>query len=279
MVKKIFGLFLMAVLVCPVFSWEAKHKESRIIRKNLTFTSPTKSQKLEVDNIYGSILLKGYSGNEVKAVIKKTIFGKDKKNLELAKDEVELEISQKNNVISFYVDGPFRCRQNSCFRKYRVQYDFELQVPEKTEVCLKTVNHGNIRVQNINNDFDVRNVNGKIYMTGINGAGNARTVNGKVEVNFRTNPQSDCAFKTINGNLELFFPVSPSADFYFKTLNGEIYSDYKVEYLPVTAGQGKRKNGKYIYKSNRFQGVRIGKGGPTIKMDTLNGNILISKKN
>ena len=276
--KKLLGLSFIVFLICPGFSWEAKLKESKIIRKNLTFTSTSKTQKLEVDNIFGSIQLKGYGGKEVQAVIKKTISAKDKDNIDLAKDEVELEISQKNNIISFYVDGPFRCRRNSSCRKYRVQYDFEIQVPQNTEVCLRTVNNGDIRVQNLTKDFSVRNVNGKIYMDGIRGSGDARTVNGKVEVNFTANPRNNCHFRTINGNLELFFPSIPSADFYFKTFNGEIYSDYQVEYLPATAGKGKRKNGKYIYKSNRFQGVRIGKGGPTIKMDTLNGNILISQK-
>jgi len=111
----------------------------------------------------------------------------------------------------------------------------------------------------------------------MDGSGNAHTVNGKVSVFFSRNPKSDCSFRTINGNVELSFPGRISADFLLKTFNGKIYSDYEVEYLPVSPVKGTRKNGKWVYKSSRFQAIRISSGGPNIKMDTLNGNLLIAK--
>jgi hypothetical protein len=49
--------------------------------------------------------------------------------------------------------------------------------------------------------------------------------------------------------------------------------------LPVqSSATEERKNGKYVYRSNASVGVRIGAGGPEIKMDTLAGDILINKK-
>ncbi len=44
------------------------------------------------------------------------------------------------------------------------------------------MNHGNIVVQSVDGDFDVRNVNGLIDMTDVAGSGKARTVNGPVKV-------------------------------------------------------------------------------------------------
>jgi len=37
----------------------------------------------------------------------------------------------------------------------------------------------------------------------------------------------------------------------------------------------KTKDGKFIYKSNDFFGVRVGDGGPELKFDAFNGDIRI----
>jgi len=63
-----------------------------------------------------------------------------------------------------------------------------------------------------------------------------------------------------------------------KTFNGDAYSDFLFTYLPSRAAVQGRHKGKYVYKSDRFIGVRIRKGGPEIKIDTLNGDILIAKR-
>jgi DUF4097 and DUF4098 domain-containing protein YvlB len=158
-----------------------------------------------------------------------------------------------------------------------VQFDFELKVPIETSLYLKTVNEGDIRVENVKGEFEVKNVNGGITMNEIAGAVEARTVNGEVKVVFIRKPESACSFRTINGDLEISFPKNLSADFRLKTFNGDIYSDFPVTYLPAKAPVQDREKGKFVYKSDRFFGVRVGKGGPEIKLDTLNGNILITQ--
>jgi DUF4097 and DUF4098 domain-containing protein YvlB len=151
-------------------------------------------------------------------------------------------------------------------------------MPHQTDVYLKTVTDGDISVQNVEGAFEVKNVNGKIEMTDVNGSGEAHTVNGKVEVLFSQNPQSACSFSTVNGMVEVSFRENLSADFRLKTFTGDAYSDFPFEYLPSRAAKEGRYKGKYIYKSDRFIGVRISKGGPEIKIDTLNGDILIAKR-
>lgn len=82
----------------------------------------------------------------------------------------------------------------------------------------------------------------------------------------------------VDGNIEVTFLEDLSANFRLKTFNGDAYSDFPFSYTPAKPAVQGRKKGKYVYKSDRFIGVRIGKGGPEIKMDTLNGDILIAKK-
>lgn len=278
----ILTLFLMVFLLEAGDFEKFTVKKSETINKDLAFKGGTQPRTFEIDNVFGFIHLEGYSGKTVKFTAKKTIKAKSEEKIQKAQKEVKLDISTEGNSIRVFVDGPFRDEKGHINWRtretgYIVQYDFEVKVPHKTALSLKTINKGDILVSDIQGDFEVRNVNGGIRMKEVIGSGDAHTVNGKVLVDFVKNPASDCSFHTINGKLDIVFRPGLSADFLLKTFNGKMYSDYPATYLPAKMGKGQRKGGKYIYKSNSFQDIRIGKGGPTIKMDTLNGNIYITK--
>jgi hypothetical protein len=274
-------IFMLLIAVLLTEAGDFKVKENSSVEKNLAFEGGKKYQSLVLDNIFGNIIVEGYNGKIVKLTAEKTIHAKSKEKLENAKKEVKLKITTDGNAMSIIVDGPFRQedgRVNWCRDLgYTVKYDFQLKVPHKTALTLRTVNDGDVKVSNVQGDFDIHNVNGLLQIDKIAGSGTAHTVNGKVQVDFVKNPKSDCSFHTINGKVDVRFRPGLSADFKLKTFNGEIYSDFPATYLPSNPGKGKREGGKYVYKSSRFQGIRIGKGGPKIKMDTLNGNIYITK--
>ena len=276
------AVFLIGIITLAAESFRFEEKEE--IRKTLKFQDPSKPKELFVDNIWGSIEVVGYRGKEVKLLVHKTTKGRNKEKIQKAKEEVELEITEEGNTIDIYVDGPFRdCNKRRRWRNwqnpgYQVHYDFEFKVPHKTDLYLKTVNSGDIEVNNVEGEFEVKNVNGRIKMSEVAGAGDAHTVNGNVKVLFSRNPESDCSFRTVNGDVEITFRPNLSADFLLKTFNGNAYTDFSVSYMPVKKSVSKRHKRKYVYKSNRFFGVRTGKGGPEIKFDTLNGDILIDKK-
>lgn len=276
-------MILLGFLITYSSAWSLKIKETEKIQKSLKFSDPLKPKSLFIDNIFGSINIIGTNANEVKIKALRTIKGRTRQKIENAKKEVNLEISEKDNALEIFVDGPFRYPDNTirwnCEKSgYTVQYDFEIHLPHKTDIFLKTVNNGDIAVQSIEGNFLVENVNGKISISGISGSGNAHTVNGEVKILFNKNPLSDCSFRTLNGDIELSFPQKPSADFMVKTYNGDIYSAFEVTTLPSTPVTPIIKNGRFSYRSNRFQGIRIGKGGPQIRMNTFNGDILIAKK-
>jgi DUF4097 and DUF4098 domain-containing protein YvlB len=195
---------------------------------------------------------------------------------------VTLEIFEEDDVIELYVDGPFRDRRKrevnwkgSKHEGYKVIYDFEIKVPKDCALELSTVNEGDIVVELVEGDFDVHNVNGEIDMKGIGGSGDVYTVNGKVLLEFDENPKEDCSFGTINGDVHLYFQPKLSADFYMKTMNGEAFTDFEVSSLPGRVKTSNSKNGKSVYKVARMSGVRAGKGGPTIELNTLNGDMFI----
>jgi DUF4097 and DUF4098 domain-containing protein YvlB len=151
-------------------------------------------------------------------------------------------------------------------------------VPRQARTVVSTVNNGDVRVDQIDGDFDVSDVNGGISMTGIGGSGDVHTVNGPITVRFAKNPTKPSSFRSVNGELDAYFPQDLSADLSFKTFNGQIFSDFEVSARPTQTAEAERRDGKYVYRSNRFRGARAGNGGPELSFDTLNGNVRLHKE-
>lgn len=249
------------------------------IRETLSFIDSAKRGEVRVDNIFGSISVTGTNRHDVAMLAHQTIKAVSQEKVVQARKEVKLDIYREENLIDIYVDGPFR--EERARRRdpgYRVHYDFEIQVPRETELSLKTVNNGDIRVESVQGKFEIHNVNGEISLKAIGGGGTAHTVNGEVTAQFIIHPEHDCSLHTINGDIKTTFPRNLSADFRLKTFNGDAYSDFPYTSLPADAPEIRRKDGKFIYKSSRFSKIRIGKGGPKINMDTLNGDLLINQR-
>jgi hypothetical protein len=251
-------------------------------RETIRQTLPA-AARLEVDNVHGYIHVSGYSGSEIQIVAEKTIQADTADRLEAAKRDVKLDVSRSGDTLVLFVDGPFRCHcednrwgvHDHGDRGYWVNFDFDIKVPAATFLKLGTVNRGDVRVENTTGDFDIGNVNRGIEMTDVSGSGRVHTVNGGIKVLFTKNPASECAFNTVNGSIETSFRPNLNANVWIKTFNGHAYTDYDVTALPRTISAGERHDGKFVYRSNDFNGVKIGSGGPDMKYDTLNGSIRI----
>jgi hypothetical protein len=273
--------FLIASSARDRFGEDFQEMEKEVIQKNLDFSNPAAAKSLNVDNVEGSIQVTGYDGAAIQLDIAKTIRARSKDDLNLAKKEVELKISEQNNRIDLYVDGPFRCQDGSRRSRrlfYRVNYDFQLKAPRNCDLDLRTINNGDIRVESVDGKYDIENINGKIEMNEVAGSGRAHTINGGVKVLFNRNPSGDCSFSSLNGNVDVAFRPNLSADCWFKTFNGGAYSDFEIRPLPQPVAEPERRNGMFVYKSNRFFGGRIGDGGPQIKFDAFNGNIHVTAR-
>jgi DUF4097 and DUF4098 domain-containing protein YvlB len=151
-------------------------------------------------------------------------------------------------------------------------------VPRNVEIKLKTVNSGRVRVQDVTGNFDVHNVNGGIEMQNVAGSGQVKTVNGGVKVTFRENPREKSDFGTINGNVDLYFVRGLAGDFRFKTMNGSIYSDFEMTSLPAQPASSEKRGNKFVFRADRYTGVRIGSGGPEIRAENLNGDIRVLER-
>jgi len=288
------GLIVPAVVAVAAAQgpWDDDMKsfKKEEIVKTLKIADAARSGEVVVDNVFGPIAVEGYSGKDVLLEARKVVYALDEERARRAEDEVRLDIAENGNTIEVYVDGPFREKESERrerrFRMrhdsgYKVYYGFTLKVPFKTDLVLSTVTYGDVEVRGVEGKFEVRDVNGKVRLVDVAGSGEATTVNGSVTVVFRRHPDGACLFETVNGDIEVDFPGVPSADFRVKTTHGEVYSDFDVTYLPKAPPvreERHEKGGKYIYRSDGAYGVRVGKGGPELKLETLTGDILIAKR-
>jgi hypothetical protein len=267
-----FGLSAVAALA------QQNVDERETIDKTFSFSGAAARQVI-VDDLEGSIQVTGRPGSEVHLIARKRLRADSPEDAAQARREVTLDISQDSNTVRFYVDGPFRCSDGGTRHRrredYHVRYDFELQVPTDTAVDLKTVNDGEIKVDNVAGDYRVDNINGGIQMSEVSGSGRVYALNGRVQVVFRDNPRAASSFGSLNGEVRVSFRPGLAADLRFKTFNGGVYTDFPVSYLPVPVSVGERHEGKFVYKSSEWSYVRVAGGGPQLSFDAFNGNIRI----
>lgn len=244
------------------------------------------AKSIDVDTFDGSITVTGTDAREVRVEIHKTIRARSAEKMQEAKREVRLDIAQHDDGLRMYVDGPFRCHcgegsgnyRGSRFYGYEVSFDFTIRAPRETNLRLRGVNRGNIRVENTSGAFDVENINGGVELVEVSGSGHAYALNRPLKALFSRNPAAASDFGSLNGDVEVGFRPGLSADLWLKTFNGDAYTDFDVAALPGRPPVREQRDGKFVYKSSQFYGVRAGQGGPELKFDAFNGDIRIRNR-
>jgi len=254
-------------------------------KENIERTFPA-AKRIDVDNFDGSVTVVGSDSHDIHVEIQKTIRARSADKVQTAKSEVRLDMAQQGDGLRLFVDGPFRCKcqdgsisyRGSRHYGYEVSFDFTLRVPRETNLRVRTVNRGDIRVQDIDGAFDAENINGGLDLVDVAGSGHAYALNRPLHVSFRRNPTGASDFGSLNGEVDVAFRPGLAADVWLKTFNGNAYTDFDVTALPSRPAVREERNGKYVYKGNQFYGVRVGQGGPELKFDAFNGDIRIRNR-
>ena len=240
--------------------------------------------RLVVDSFAGDISARAVDGDTLRLTVEETVRARDRESVARARAEMPLLLRQEGSSVTAYVDAPFRGPDGSWqgpHRElpYRVVYDFTIEVPRSASVTLETVMDGDVRLHGTDGDFEVKNVNGEVTVTDVSGSGVARTVNGPLRVSFRRNPPADCDFGTVNGDVVVDFQPDLAAEVRFRTLNGEAWSDFPFSVEPRRlAAAGERHDGRWRVQSRWSDGIRIGQGGPELSFETINGDILLRRR-
>jgi DUF4097 and DUF4098 domain-containing protein YvlB len=160
--------------------------------------------------------------------------------------------------------------------------DLVITVPRHSSLELKSINNGNIDVQDVDGEIDVNDLNGKIVLQNVGGSVIAHSLNGEVLATLnRVDPSKPMSFSTMNGNIDVTLPQSVKANVRMKTDNGEIYSDFDVKLdsgaRMVQNEPGDSHEGRYHVRFDRALRGTINGGGPEFQFTSFNGQIFIRK--
>ncbi|HVW07927.1 MAG TPA: hypothetical protein VHC90_05065 [Bryobacteraceae bacterium] len=250
---------------------------------NHTFSG---DKTFDVDLINGSIDVTGDGSNTIRVTGERIIRAASRDQIDRAKRDDVLDMNEKEGTAQIYENGPFRDGNNHTSdnhgfherndHEYEVTWNLTVHVPREMALHLRSVN-GHIDAHDTSGAYDIRAVNGPINLTGIAGSGNISTVNGPNTITFRENPKSDSVFTSVNGKVDVAFQPNLSADFNLKTVNGGMFTDFESTMLAST-GKAEQENGKFVYRRRGESDIRVGSGGPKIRIETVNGSIQIRKE-
>jgi putative adhesin len=233
-----------------------------------------------VKNIIGPIHVTGHDANRVEMHATETVRGDLQADIERARAEMQLRTETEPGRVAFRVrniDGDSG-RRNSNWDNYSIAYDIELRVPRGATLEISTVNDGDVTVEDVNGEFDLKNVNGAVRLVRAGGGGSIHTVNGDVDASFARSPSEATSFHTVNGEVDVTFPANLSAELAFHTLQGDVFTDFDVESLSAPP-EVRRDRGRYVMNTNHNSAFRVGTGGERHTFNTLNGDILVRKAN
>lgn len=262
----------IVLIICISFYAQSQDREQLTV----PVSDPTKEIKLNANLITGSIKVIGYDGKDV-IIDAIAPVSEKKQNHERAdgmkkistNDGFEIVAREQNNTVNVSTD------------RVNMKVNLSIKVPHKTSLKLKTINDGDIYVENVSGNHEVSNINGEIKMKNVAGSVVANTINENIIINFTSiTPNTPMAFTTLNGNVDVTFPATVKANVKLKSDMGEVLTDFDID-VDKTAAKIKqttdKEKGLYKIQKDEWTYGKINGGGPEFMMKTMHGDVLIRK--
>lgn len=300
----VFILIILAILLSipSLLFAESEEKIERTYQFN-------RDGKVYVENVSGDIVVKSWEKNEIKILARK--MARDKSLLNKAVVDIyhtdgniriitrhnePLDFFQSTDVSVYYdllIPDKAQLRVKSVSGMVQAweiggRTDVET-VSGRTEIVkggqgvkCKTIS-GEIHLEEITGNAALSSTSGEIIVDGLQGSIEANTVSGDIDVKAFSSAD-EVEMETIKGNMVVQGELSPGGIYAFNSISGRI----KLILAPVSEFelQTNTINGNIqcdfklsvntIYTRNKLQGV-VGKGGSSLKISSVNGDILINK--
>jgi Toastrack DUF4097 len=213
---------------------------------------------LEIRGVSGSIEAVPATGNEV-------LVTATKRGHESDPDDVKIEVVQDGGNVFICAVYPGRGNHCGAGDDYHmsthdndVEVRFHAEVPAGVAFTADNVN-GGIEADGLAGPVKASTVNGSVRIETASGDASGKTVNGGVTAVVHGTGTGALRFETVNGGVTLSLPKALNADLEARTVNGAIETDFPIT---VTGRLDKR-----------HLAGRIGQGGRTIHVETVNGSI------
>jgi len=185
--------------------------------------SPSQSGTLVLKQVKGGINVMGYNGKDV--IIAVSYNNKDILSSSDTPDSVvynyyssRLSIQNLNNTITV----KNRIPKNAV--------NFKIKVPYKFNLILKTTGNGDIIVNGIEGELELKNVGDNIIGSNIRGIASADTTSGNIIFDFNSiNQNSYMAFSSYSGRIDITLPSNVKANLNARSKKGNIISNFKLK--------------------------------------------------
>jgi hypothetical protein len=203
-------------------------------------------QLLEVRGVNGSIHAEPAIGREVDVIAYKN-------GQQLDAGEIKVRVVEHDGGVTICAVYPSP--------KNDVSVDFTVRVPKGVRFLARTVN-GLVEANSLDAYTEAHTVNGNLRLSTA-GTAQGETVNGSIvaSVGMITEPLK---FSTVNGGITLEMPRGTGAEVHANTVHGKIASDFPIP--PRGRLADKHVDGQ------------IGRGGPLLRLATVNGSITLRKR-
>jgi DUF4097 and DUF4098 domain-containing protein YvlB len=180
-----------------------------------------------------------------------------------------LSVEERGNTVSVELDRSTRNAR------------LDISVPRQTSVRASVVNGGDVSVTGVAGAHELTNVNGDVFAIDIAGSAVIESRNGDVEVSFtELTPNAAMSFSSFNGDLDVALPANLAADLRVSSGRGDVFTDFDFELQaqqPMIK-QGDAAGGTYKLRLERGMHAVVGGGGPELRFQTFNGDIMIRKR-
>jgi len=241
----------------------------------VTLTDPARPATLHVSLIHGSISVKGTNRKDMLITVREGADEEEDEPAEKPKAAGGLrEISQPlgytieegNNEVDVSSDSMSRA------------VDVIVEVPAKTNLNLSTVNNGAIKVEGVDGELELANVNDEILLDKVSGSVVAHTTNGAVKATIlRVTPGKPMAFTTLNGDVDIMLPASTKATLRLRSDNGQLFTDFDFTAQPAEVQETRESSGRTLREIGKFIGGAINGGGPVFELRSFNGDVYVRR--
>jgi len=205
---------------------------------------------LELQNVNGSVQITGWDRDAVEVrAVKRT--QRDAAEL----DRVQISVSPTMGRVAIETRYP-------ADEGVEVFVEYTIRVPRHAQLREVNTVNGTVRVSGVDSSGNLRSVNGNVELLDSSGAFSARTTNGDLRLELRNlDSAGPFSAETVNGSILLALGPGAGASLEVRTMNGDFRSDLPVSVLGASG-------------SREFRG-RLGRGGNTLALHTVNGTIRI----
>jgi hypothetical protein len=220
MIRLRFPLPLLGLLALPIAAALAGTENTTATVK---FSDPTRPGTLRVFATQGEVRVRGVPEADASVTVRSDIApaspSKRSDGLRVVSSATSVLLSEKDNVVTLDYGRDQLPRGGAG--------SFDITVPANTQVVVTVAWGGDVSMEGVLGDVEVKNLNGRVSLKDIGGGALVESMNGEIEASFTRLPTGKpLSFTSMNGEILLRLPGNAAADLRFRTQNGTILTDF-----------------------------------------------------